>query len=87
MKVFEDIKMLIHPYHSINLVMSLSFLAARYVPGLCELLFAPAQCGELSMVRMPTTWGVLWRGSDEIDGGWHRFGVIMRVMWVKLKWY
>lgn len=49
MKVFEDIKMLIHPYHSINLVMSLSFLVARYVPGLCELIFAPAQCGELSM--------------------------------------
>ncbi len=50
MKLFEDIKQLAHPYHAINLLMSLSFLLARYLPGLCELVFPPAQCGELTIV-------------------------------------
>lgn len=49
MKLLQDIKQLAHPYHAINLLMSLSFLLAKYVPGLCELLFEPSQCGELSI--------------------------------------
>lgn len=52
MKLLQDIKQLAHPYHAINLVMSLSFLLAKYVPGLCELLFDPSQCGELSIVSL-----------------------------------
>lgn len=49
MTIFGDIKQLAHPYHLINLSLSLSFLVSRYVPGLCEVIFPAEQCGELTM--------------------------------------
>nr|XP_045584416.1 thioredoxin-related transmembrane protein 2 homolog [Procambarus clarkii] len=49
MKLLDDLKQLAHPYHVINLLMSLSFLFSKYVPGVCEVLFPADQCGELSM--------------------------------------
>ncbi|KAK8746905.1 hypothetical protein OTU49_016889 [Cherax quadricarinatus] len=49
MQFLADIKQLAHPYHVVNLLMSLSFLTSRYVPGLCEVIFPAEQCGELTM--------------------------------------
>lgn len=49
MAAFDDIKQLAHPYHLLNLIMSLSFLTAKYTPVLCEILFPEGDCGELTM--------------------------------------
>lgn len=52
MQLLDDLKQLAHPYYLVNLVMSLSFLASRFLPGLCEIVFQADQCGELSMVSL-----------------------------------
>lgn len=58
MAAFDDIKQLAHPYHMLNLMMSLSFLTAKFTPVLCEILFPEGDCGELTMVRFffPPVW-------------------------------
>lgn len=52
MTAFGDIKQLAHPYHLINLLLSLSFIISRYIPSLCKVIFLAEQCGELTMVRV-----------------------------------
>ncbi|KAK7076730.1 Thioredoxin-related transmembrane protein 2 [Halocaridina rubra] len=49
MTVLEDLRQLIHPYYVVNILMSLSYLVSKYVPGICEFVFPTSECGELSM--------------------------------------
>ncbi|XP_068214887.1 thioredoxin-related transmembrane protein 2 homolog [Palaemon carinicauda] len=49
MTLLDDAKQLVHPFYVLNILMSLSFLGSKYLPGVCEYVFPKSECGELSM--------------------------------------
>uniref|UniRef100_A0A2P2HX26 Thioredoxin-related transmembrane protein 2 homolog n=1 Tax=Hirondellea gigas TaxID=1518452 RepID=A0A2P2HX26_9CRUS len=49
MDVKETLKILVHPYHGFNILFSLSYMTAKLVEPICQLLFPIGTAAELTM--------------------------------------
>ena len=67
MELLGSAKLLAHPYHSMNILFSLSYVCAKLIPVLCSVLFPAGTEPELNMV------------SEEQFLFWHWLGLVVLV--------